>query len=168
MEDLKIGQLVEGKQTRDAIHIAVAPVVANEILAPGQHVGFVKDTRKFGMTGHTLGIVDPYLRGYVPEGATFWLFLYPGSVTSIKHRWEHPDFNDVEMGFISKEILGIFANSMGEDYETIMKHLTQMDEHGHVQDEDAHGEIPPHIWEAYEKVTGKAVTDKYEYFSCSC
>ena len=38
-EDVKLGSLIDGPAQRDAIHIAVAPVVAGEPLLPGQHGG---------------------------------------------------------------------------------------------------------------------------------
>src|ERR1700731_2150845 len=40
-----LGKLVEGDQRRDAIHVAVAPVVAARRLCPGQHVGLLEDGR---------------------------------------------------------------------------------------------------------------------------
>lgn len=76
---------------RDAIHIAVAPIVAGEPLAPGEHVG-VEDRKATRWTETMIGVVDPFLKECVSEGQTFWLFLYPGTVTSIRHVWSHPAF----------------------------------------------------------------------------
>lgn len=94
MNDIGIGKIITGEQQRDAIHIAVGPAVAAGELEPGQHVGRVGDG--FGVCEETIGIVDPYL----PRGSTvmhrqrFWLFLYPGSISSLRHEWEHPAWQE--------------------------------------------------------------------------
>ena len=41
MSDVRLGSLVDGSAERDAIHVAVVPVVASEMLRPGQRVGKV-------------------------------------------------------------------------------------------------------------------------------
>lgn len=75
-----VGKLVEGDPGRDAIHIAIIPMVAISDLQPGQHL--------------RSGIVDPYLKEPVKRGEKFFLFLYPGTVTSLRHVWTHPAFAD--------------------------------------------------------------------------
>jgi hypothetical protein len=91
----RLGQLIEdGDRRRDAIHIAVAPVTAAERLAPGQHVGLVRedDPELVGPCDRTIGVVDPFLTAAVEPGARFWLFLYPGTITGLRHVWTHPAF----------------------------------------------------------------------------
>lgn len=91
MSNLPLGQIITTPQARDAIHVAVAPVIASETLHPGQHIGLVKDstTHATALTTH-IGIVDPYLRHQVSKGQQFWLFLYPQTVTGLRHDWSHP------------------------------------------------------------------------------
>jgi hypothetical protein len=76
---------------RDAVHIAVAPMVAAARLLPGQHVGLLDDGRVYA-NDKPIGIVDPFLTESVLPGQRFWLFLYPGTITSLRHVWTHPAF----------------------------------------------------------------------------
>lgn len=88
MQELGLGKVITTPQKRDAIHIAIVPVTATtEKLFPGQHVD-----AQGTMAGARVGIVDPYLTVPVKKGETFWLYLYPGSVTSLRHVWTHPAF----------------------------------------------------------------------------
>ena len=91
----RLGQLIEdGDRRRDAIHIAVAPVTAAGRLAPGQHVGLVEEGNPelVGPCGRNIGIVDPFRTAEVEPGQRFWLFLYPGTITGLRHVWTHPAF----------------------------------------------------------------------------
>lgn len=91
----QLGELIEdGDRRRDAIHVAIAPVTAVERLAPGQHVGLVRedDPELVGACDSTIGVVDPFLTAAVETGQRFWLFLYPGTITGLRHVWTHPAF----------------------------------------------------------------------------
>lgn len=59
METVKLGRLCDGTEQRDAVHVAVAPVVAGVDLEPGQHVGLFDDGTAKPTKPH-IGIVDPY------------------------------------------------------------------------------------------------------------
>ena len=87
----QLGQFPNEDDRRDAIHIAIAPVVAGEDLQPGEHVGLSPD-KKFVKTENSIGIVDPFLKETVKAGQTFWLCLYPYTITSLRHAWTHPTF----------------------------------------------------------------------------
>lgn len=93
-ESPKVGQLVEGEAFRDAIHVAVAPVVAACRLERGAHVGLGPDGRA-APSSQPIGIVDPFLEEDVQPGQRFWLFIYPNTVTSLRHAWTHPAFRAV-------------------------------------------------------------------------
>src|SRR5688500_18854715 len=87
VNDGKLGSLITDTQSRDAIHIAVAPATAAERLQPGQHVGFVVagSTALVGSDAEPyVGIVDPFLMAPVEEGQRFWLCLYPQTVTGMR------------------------------------------------------------------------------------
>jgi hypothetical protein len=93
----KLGQLIEdGELRRDAVHIAIAPVTAACRLEPGESVGFLHedDAERVGSpTKRYIGIVDPFLPEDVEPGQRFWLFLYPNTITGLRHVWTHPAFS---------------------------------------------------------------------------
>jgi hypothetical protein len=91
----QLGRLIEdGDRRRDAVHIGIAPVTAAERLLPGQHVGLVRQANMemVGPCDQNIGIVDPFLAEAVEAGQRFWLFLYPGTITGLRHVWTHPAF----------------------------------------------------------------------------
>lgn len=105
MSDAVIGKLITGPANRDAIHVAVAPVIAAEPLMPGMWIGFAKEgdcelVRAYieGVPGREsrIGIVDPFMLEHVPLGGRFWMFLIPGSIVSLRHDWTHPKFANEE------------------------------------------------------------------------
>lgn len=101
-----LGQLVTTDEKRDAVHIAVIPMIARNKLMPGQHVGIEDGTTDTctELTDMPIGVVDPYLQGPVTRGERFWLFLYPGQVTTLRHEWTHPAFPEpVDVGEIAIE-----------------------------------------------------------------
>lgn len=94
-----LGMIHLEPQHRDAIHLAVEAVVAGEILHPGMHIG-IFEGKAYEAEGEgierpvvkALGIVDPFIKGSVEEGESFWLVVYPRQIKSLRHVWEHPDF----------------------------------------------------------------------------
>lgn len=93
-----LGTIIDHTQKRDAIHLAVIPVVAGQNLLSGQHILLIDDAKHgrvavIGLEGETtLGIVDPFLMEPVAKGETFWLVIYPRQITSLRHVWEHNAF----------------------------------------------------------------------------
>ncbi len=99
-----LGMIHFKPEGRDAIHLAVEPVIATAGLSVGCKIGIVGGyAYPTGMPmSETLdggegvvpyhGIVDPFLpRGPVP-GESFWFVMAPRMVASLRHVWEHPDF----------------------------------------------------------------------------
>lgn len=86
-----IGQQPTANESRDAIHVAITPVVAAEKLKPGQRVG-LNSNGKAVSSGDIVGIVDPFLEGAIAKGVRFWLCLLPNTVTGMRHHWRHPAF----------------------------------------------------------------------------
>jgi hypothetical protein len=84
----------DGDRRRDAVHVPIAAVTAAVRLSPGQHVGLIRDddVQQVGPCERPIGIVDPFLTQEVEPGERFWLFVYPGSITGLRHVWTHPTF----------------------------------------------------------------------------
>jgi len=99
-----LGTIIGENEKRDAIHLAVIPVVAQENLKPGQHVTehgkesfFCGSLHKWEKAKRIpIGIVDPFLENDIKIGERFWLFIYPRQIHSLRHVWTHPAFPDDE------------------------------------------------------------------------
>lgn len=102
MEKVKLGELLNGTEERDAIHIAIAPVVAGRYLSPGDHVG-LDEKGEATKDCDPIGIVDPFLGDRVKKGERFYLCLYPNTVTSLRHHWRHFSFPETDKVDATKE-----------------------------------------------------------------
>lgn len=168
-KDIKLGtKPVEG-QLRDAIHVAIAPMVASTQLKPGAHVGILPDGTA-GMSDNPIGIVDPFIGGSVYKGERFWLLLYQQTVTGMRHQWSHPAFPDasVETGdekSNSIEWLKAFARTMGTNYEHMMDDIRNGDSIL-VDESRSDDTVNPLVSHHYKIVTG--VDPGEIYFRCAC
>lgn len=190
MADPQFGRLVPADfpDERDAIHIATAAVFATEDLNPGDHVGFItKDNDKMGRSEIApLGIVDPFLPKPVKKGERFWVFLYPGTIQSLRHNWSHPSF-DVRQQLIrtieetpAKKRMKAFAAELSQDaseslitFEELIDHATAYVTGGEYWSEGGRFEgqgLYDEFWDDFEELTGLKVPegDRYSFFSCSC
>lgn len=130
MEDLGLGRLIGAgeERRRDAIHIAVVPMTAGVPLEVGEHVGLDHVGNASSYHVPHVGIVDPYLKKPVMSGERFWLFLYPGTVTSLRHHWSHPAFGDEDSssGSAAKAVdvaAGVKAASIAWMREWAIEHM---------------------------------------------
>jgi hypothetical protein len=189
-----LGSILSGGEQRDAIHIAVEPVVAAYQLAPGQHVGRIPSMNgRYGASPNPVGIVDPYLTKPVNAGENFWLLVYPRKITSLRHVWTHPAFDAVEdiptadvmvepadedpdtstyLKTNSITWIQQYANGLDVDYEELMGHATAFIEHGSYWSEGGRFEgvqVESEFWKHFEIVTGIEVDEDFgNFFSCSC
>lgn len=79
-----LGELATAESKRDAVHVAVMPMLAVRRLLPGEKM--------------VRGVVDPFLSAPVEPGRWYWLFLYPKTVTGMRHAWTAPGFPDEGVG----------------------------------------------------------------------
>jgi hypothetical protein len=174
---------------RDAVHVAVIAVQAGEKLAPSSDVS-LSDGSAYS-TGDHVGIVDPFLTTLVMPGQRFWLYLYPRTITGLRHSWTHPAFPDENIApattdkidaaqkAASEQWLRNFVfNSDCPGYHDVMAAAEQVADGNnpawdssylYFSGEDAHGEIPSEFWDHVSIVLGKEIKGpKPTHFSCSC
>lgn len=183
MTDTVFGQIVNHEGVRDAIHVATISVRAGEILYPGAHVkvvdGLAIKTRK---NEEGVGIVDPFLSSYVDTGVSFWLFLRPGTITGLRHVWEHPAFSKstvVEKAMDSNEArVHQLAEEIGFSYDRVMRdydHYIRFGDYTY-DNSESYKDIPDEYWEAlarhYKTLNPNIeINDKYGApvpYTCTC
>src|SRR5689334_13931858 len=171
-----LGALITDEEAeRDAIHIAVAPVVAGSYLNPGQWVTLDWEGRAVGCNSDPIGVVDPYLPGSVMRGQMFWLLLTPNTITSLRHEWKHPSFfprftKEAVMG-VSEMWLRSFADDYETDYLTMMAEVAEAINTG----DDCLGCLGTSrevdyekFWHHYKEVTGVSPDTTDKWFRCAC
>lgn len=178
-----LGTIISESEKRDAIHLAVEPVIAVGTLPPGEDVGFVEGG--VGICENPVGIVDPFLKRPVKDGERFWLVVYPRQITSLRHVWEHPDFPvsvDVapapQYG-ASEQWIRNFADGVSLHYDVLMEGAAEWvdsKKRGGWDDYLCMGgllegeSVPDEFWNHYEAVTGQKVEEDHRgsFFTCSC
>jgi hypothetical protein len=191
-----LGTIIGDAEKRDAIHLAVEPVVAQEHLIGGDHVT-AQGKKCIPYSDEAVGIVDPFLTRdsslylkFVKKGERFWLVIYPRQIHSLRHVWTHPAFPDEikEESAVDSEIekskkwIEDYANSFpsgmyGEwvSYDDLMQGARDYISSnckkylckGSVFDI---ADFNYEFWNHYEIVTGEKVESEYRrsFFTCSC
>lgn len=107
MNEPQLGRLIEGDDAqRDAIHIAIIPLIIGEdYMQHGERFRLKYGSKTIALSGEyengatpTLGILDPFIDTFksIMEGQKVWGFLFPGTVTGMRHHWKHPSFDKEE------------------------------------------------------------------------
>ena len=178
MESLKLGSIITTRQKRDAIHIAVVPVVAAVTLRRGDWVRMSGGRAILAAFGEpeAAGVVDPYLNvEHVEVLHTFWLYLKPGSITALRHDWDHPAFPKESKANLeelekSKVWVEKYAASVCLSYETIMTAADNWCIRGEEYYSPAteYKYVPEEFWYHYEVIRGAKVAshERDNFFSC--
>ena len=182
-----LGSIIDDTAKRDAIHLAVYPAVAGELLHAGQDVGFSPDGVALGIGAPAwaltaVGIVDPFLRNVVRAGQRFWLLLYPRQISSLRHVWSHPAFTDEpEVGSLptndatrlSTLAIRQYADAAGLSANGLLQRAGEWLDAGIYSVDGGRWEgfdLPDAFWDHYTVVTGRVVPAdrRRSFFSCSC
>jgi hypothetical protein len=174
---------------RDAIHLAVEPVVSRHYLEAGQRIA-MKDgfAVPAGLNIPATGIADPFVAGTIRPYEKFWFVVLPRTITSLRHVWSHPAFPEAvtpegndPLAFVPEQSMAMawmkeFCAEIGERYDYIMEGARKYIEAGdYTYGEKDSGnlegvDITSEFWEKYEAITGKKVpvNDRGSFFRCSC
>lgn len=175
-----LGTLIDATAGRDAIHLAVEPVVAGERLFPGQHIRMENGLAV--SNGKTYGIVDPFLPGVVYPGQRFWFIIYPRQITSLRHVWEHPMFPNVveaeeASGDKEWDTASEWMTKFAEQYDMSRDDMLSSASNYLVRGDYLIGgdrfegeRVPDEFWDYYEILMKEVVPDRDRgsFFSCSC
>lgn len=212
-ERLNIGQIITGQgQQRDAIHVAVVPMTVGATrygylyrservkLQRGSIDKIVRFDDENDDESKCIGIIDPYLGddAGVREGETVWVFLKPGTITSLRHDWTHPQlpheappstpesnltreqiarWTELRLeGRVTKQSdqwMQEYCDRIDEDVADIMEAANDAVHHGGYYSKGGKFEgmsLPEEFWDHYYVLTGENVPEKerHSFFSCSC
>lgn len=187
-----LGTVIGPGEKRDAIHLAVIPVVAKQRVFPGEHVGSDGTPSR-----DPVGIVDPFLSRPVEPGQGYWLVIYPRMIHSLRHVWTHPAFADepetqqeaepqVEMlkkvdptVEASMQWIRDYAKRLGTDFETLMHGAEDWVASQKSGDWGEYLNLGgllegvstnPRFWDHYSVVKQEPVAEEHResFFTCSC
>jgi len=184
MEPIKLGQLINAgvDARRDAVHTAIAPVVAAQVLLPGAHINLIGN-EAYPAPRSFLGIVDPFLTEPVIKGERFWMLLPPGSITSLRHAWEHPCLGSEVSDPPSDPPISVeeatartwirtFAVSAGLTYDALLAGAEAYLEYGDYLCQGDRWEgfyVPNEFWIHYGVLfPDRPVHQSGNFFSCAC
>lgn len=188
---------------RDAIHVAVVQAeCGDERLFPGELVRISTATGKATSNAGApfIGVVDPFLRrsfyspvhgqdvpvdhddGVIRKGELFFIFLFPQTITGLRHEWTHPilDAPQKELSEAERWLRG-FADRWSMNYDDLIDAATSREDGEWGQyitalGKDLHsyeelGSDGPLFWENLEKLTGQKFEDNHRKkftWSCTC
>lgn len=168
---------------RDAVHVAVNPITATQRLRRGQRIKVVNrvETVPSKADEDYTGIVDPYLdKPVVNEGETFYLWLRPGSITSLVHSWTHKDLDADLSVELPKELTEVekstrwieeYAGTLGFHADLLLNFADNYLKYGnYINTGEMQLYLDDEFWDHYEVVTGNKVekNKRYSFFTCSC
>lgn len=181
-----LGTIHQRVEQRDAVHLAVAPVEAGSNLAPGERICVIEGKAYTGTRGKPVGIVDPFLDRLVAKGERFYCMLFPRTITSLRHVWEHPDFpppgeTDATEPAMhpSEKWIRDWCATIPLDYGIVMSGAAAW---VRSKERDGCGEylcfggllegesVPDEFWQHYDAVTGNTTPHEQRgsFFTCAC
>lgn len=175
-----LGTKLKGNEQRDAIHIAILPVIAEaDFLSAGEQIGFVYGTTNMVKADpNGIGVVDPFLHDMIRKGDRFWMFLMPNTITGLRHEWTHPGVDNQPVSKSeSEKWLRVFASQWNFNYNEMIENASgEEGQYITAQGVDLHGRSElgaDHdlFWQHLEAMTGKRFGEQHReefIWSCSC
>ncbi len=188
-DDIQLGKKITTPQQRDAVHVAIVPLIAGEDhLYPGQRFRLKYGTSNIAMCADyndedAVGIIDPFLENnaHVRAGDQVWGMLFPNTVTCMRHHWQHPAFEaeNVEITDDEHELwLREFCDEWNFDFNDLISAGTSTGDGRYVtaRGKDLHsvvelGEDHALFWLHLEGYTGQQFDSEHREgmgWSCSC
>lgn len=183
-----VGKILKDSEgCRDAIHVAVLPVVAGVDIRRSARIKVAHGTTDVALPAHGpeygdpgIGIADPFLDCVVRKGQRFWMFLLPNTITGLRHDWTHPALDDVRVpGSEAETWLRSFAEKWNFDYDELIAEASSIPQADHfitargVDLHDAEELGPDHdlFWQHLEALTGERYGERHRKvfgWGCSC
>lgn len=167
---------IPSESKRDAVHIALAPVIPNEDMEPGARVVFVKsgdtvNVKRAEKGARPVGVIDPFLEQKASKGWHCWMLLMPKSIVGLRHEWAHPAF-----GGTSESQSEAWLREMAIKYETTYDKLVAEAISGEgsffgtdIDYEDFYADAD--FWHHIEVVSGKKLSKDHREntsYRCAC
>lgn len=161
---------------KDAVHVAVAPVIPNADMEPGTKVVFVKpgdtaNVRRADKGELPVGVIDPFKLSRAMKGWHCWMLLMPRSIVGLRHEWSHPAFGGTTDSE-SERWLREFASKYEYGYDDLVAEAvsgegsffgTDIDYPDFYADSD--------FWHHIEVVSGEKLSKEHREsasYSCAC
>lgn len=106
---------------KDAIHVAIVSCVAGSAIKRGGRVTLNDNGHAEMCDVGGFGVADPFI-GDIARGEKFWVMMYPDSIASVAHAWEHPvEFPTAPAVVPKNKYLEKYAVILGVTYEYLMQ-----------------------------------------------
>jgi len=185
MNELHIGRILSEDQSweKDAIHVPIYPVVAASILSPGTRVAFTPGDEFTTVVAAkdeetpAVGVIDPFLEAPVQPGERCWMFLFPGTITQLRHDWTHPFIVEAHSKryAAATQFMKMAAHELGMSVQQLLEVVGEFIETGeqyclNVDTPNMWYEAGEEFWQHFQTLTGKKVPAGYEAspFRCAC
>jgi len=134
--EVVLGKIPPENAVRDAVHVAIIPLVCHYVLKRGQPFKLWPGTKNVATDcdlddPKCLGIVDPFLQkdggkyeqGTLYQGERFLGYLKPNTVTGMQHCWKHPVFDaeTPEITCVHEKWLRDFANTWNFNFDEMVE-----------------------------------------------
>lgn len=187
---VKVGKLCDRNAQRDAIHVAILPVVAgDDHMWPGSKIRLVYGSNEVvkgnAEYGNADGIVDPYLETAPRKGERFYMWMMPNTITGLRHDWTHPKV-DASFPTVTnehEEWLRQFADDWNFSYDELIAQASSPNKGGRydryivAQGIDLHSAgdlgdgVADEFWKHLEALTEQKYGDDHRQsfgWSCTC